>query len=246
MRSLLFIFSFLMFSCAPEKSSQESNLNISIKSFSKESCMDESCAKVNFTWPEFEEGEIGNRLNQAIQGQLLTYFYSDSVGTTLEEQSDIYLNSFQETKIDFPDMPGGWEIEINAELSFDSLNTLSILFAEFNNSGGAHPNSSNYFMNFDRSTGEFLSIDRLILDQPKLLAMAEKAFREFHEVDENMTLEESGLFFLPETGFFLPNAMEFNGDKFKLIYIPYEIGPYVMGYTELEFSLDELKGIVRF
>ncbi len=42
------------------------------------------------------------------------------VGTTLEENSAIYLNSFQETTIDFPEMPGGWEIEINAELSFDS------------------------------------------------------------------------------------------------------------------------------
>jgi hypothetical protein len=40
--------------------------------------------------------------------------------------------------------------------------------------------------------------------------------------------------------------MGFSGDKFKLIYIPYEIGPYAMGYTELEFPLDELKGIVRF
>jgi hypothetical protein len=246
MRSLLFIFSFLMFSCAPEKSSQESNLNISIKSFSKESCMEESCAKVNLTWPEFEEGEIGNRLNQAIQDQLLTYFYSDSVGTTLEEQADIYLNSFLETTADFPDMPGSWEMEINAEVSFDSLNVLTVFFEEYNFSGGAHPNSSNYFMNFDRSTGEFLSIDRLILDQSKLLSLAEKAFRGFHEVDENTTLEESGLFFLPETGFFLPNAMGFSGDKFKLIYIPYEIGPYAMGYTELEFPLDELNGIVRF
>ncbi|MFT4857347.1 MAG: hypothetical protein ACI942_002734 [Planctomycetota bacterium] len=65
-------------------------------------------------------------------------------------------------------------------------------------------------------------------------------------MDENITLEESGLFFLAETGFFLPNAMGFSGDKFQLIYRPYEIGSYAMGYTELESSLDELKGIVRF
>ncbi len=245
MRSLLFFFSVLLISCAPEKSSKESNLSFSIKSFSKESCIDESCAKVNFTWSEFEEGEVANRLNQAIQKQLLAYFNGDSVGTTLEEQTDIYLNSFKETTADFPDMSGGWEMEVNAEVSFDSLNTLSVLFTEYNFSGGAHPNSSNYFMNFDRESGEFLSMDQLILDQPALLALTEKAFREFHEVDENVTLEKSGLFFLPETGFFLPNAMGFKGDKFQLIYIPYEIGPYAMGYSELEFSLDELMGIVR-
>jgi hypothetical protein len=39
--------------------------------------------------------------------------------------------------------------------------------------------------------------------------------------------------------------MGFSGDKFRLIYIPYEIGPYAMGYTELDFSLVELKLIVR-
>ncbi|WP_431012717.1 DUF3298 domain-containing protein, partial [Rahnella sp. PAMC25617] len=58
------------------------------------------------------------------------------------------------------------------------------------------------------------------------------------------SLEEAG-FFLPETGFFLPNAMGYENGKFMLIYIPYEIGPYVMGYTELEFELKDLEGTVR-
>jgi len=246
MRIPSLFFTILLFSCAAERSKEVIVPSLETKNYSKETCIDESCVKVNFTWPEFESSERGYNVNQAVQDQLVSYFYSDSVGSSLEEQSQSYLNSFLEAKADFPDMPGGWEMEVEAIVSFDSLSTLSIFFTEFNYSGGAHPNSSNYFMNFDRSTGEFLSIDRLVLDQPKLLALAEKAFREFHEVDEDLTLEESGLFFLPETGFFLPNAMGFSGDKFQLIYIPYEIGPYAMGFTELEFSLDELNGIVRF
>jgi hypothetical protein len=163
----------------------------------------------------------------------------------MEEQANIYLNIFKETIVDFPDMPGGWAIDVNAEVSFDSLNTVSIFFAEYNFSGGAHPNSSTYFMNFDRANGEFLSIDRLILDQVAMLALVGKAFREFHEVDQNTNIEADDRFFLPETGFFFPNAMGFKEDKFQLIYITYEIGPYALGYTELEFPLDVLEGIVR-
>lgn len=246
MRRLIILFLFLLASCTSEKARNESNLKSTMKNFSKEACIDVSCAKVNLSWPEFEKGEVGNRLNQAIEEQLLAYFYSDSIGTSMDQEADNYLKSFKEIKAEFPDMPGDWEMEINARVSFDSLNTLTVFFEEYNFSGGAHPNSSSYFMNFDRSTGEFLSVDRLVLDQPALLSMAEKAFRDFHEIDENVTLEESEQFFLPETGFFLPNAMGFKGDKFRLIYIPYEIGPYAMGYTELEFSLVELKGIVRF
>lgn len=39
--------------------------------------------------------------------------------------------------------------------------------------------------------------------------------------------------------------MGFEDGKFDLTYIPYEIGPYVLGYTELEFGLQDLEGIVR-
>jgi len=163
----------------------------------------------------------------------------------LEQQTDIYLNSFKATKDEFPEMAADWEIEVNASVSFDSLNTLSIFLQEYNFSGGAHPNSSQSFMNFDRASGELLSKDELILDQAKMLELAEKAFREFHEVEANLSLEENGRFFLPESGFFLPSAMGFKEGKFYLIYIPYEIGPYVLGYTELEFALEQLKGIVR-
>ena len=99
-------------------------------------------------------------------------------------------------------------------------------------------------MNFDKITGEYLNTGRVVLDSAKLLEIAEIAFRKHHQIPEGKSLEDQG-FFLPETGFFLPNAMGYKEDKFWLIYIPYEIGPYVMGYTELEFSPEELSGIVR-
>jgi hypothetical protein len=39
--------------------------------------------------------------------------------------------------------------------------------------------------------------------------------------------------------------MGFEGEEFVLFYNPYEIGPYVMGSTELNFSKEEIKGLVR-
>ncbi len=245
MRSFLFLFFLLILACSSDRSAEEVLSKSSSKRFTKKTCVDESCAKVDLHWPEFGSNEVGNRVNLAIQNQMLSYFYGDSSAKSFEEQASIYLQDFEKTKAEFPDMPGDWEMEIKAEVSFDSLNTLSIQFTEFNYSGGAHPNSSSYFMNFDRKTGEYLPIDRLILDQAKLLSLAEKAFREYHSVPDSVSLESDGRFFLPETGFFLPNAMGFNGEEFLLIYNPYEIGPYSMGFTELNFSLEELDGILR-
>lgn len=99
-------------------------------------------------------------------------------------------------------------------------------------------------MNFDKITGEVLSADQLVLDSAKLLEKSEIAFRKHHEVPEGKSLENQG-FFLPETGFFLPKAMGYKDGKFWLIYIPYEIGAHVIGYTELAFTPEELKGIIR-
>lgn len=247
MRIIFFIALLAVFSCSEPKSVQvekKSELTFSTQEFVKNTCVGESCASVSFTWPIGKGSDVADKINEAINQQLLVYFYSDSVAPTLEANAQLYLNSYEDFVNEFPDAPGGWSVEVNAKVSYESDSLLSIFFSEFNFSGGAHPNSSQYFMNFDKITGEYLSSGRVVLDSAKLLEIAEIAFRKQHEVPEGKSLEDQG-FFLPETGFFLPGAMGYKDGNFKLIYIPYEIGPYVFGYTELSFTPEELNGIVR-
>lgn len=243
--SLIFL---AFFSCSEPKSvpivEEKTGLTFSTQEFVKNTCIGESCASVSFTWPLAKGSEIAAKINEAIDQQLLVYFHRDSVAPTLEAQAQLYLNSYEEFVNQFPDSPGGWSIEVSVKVSHESDSTLSIFFTEFNNSGGAHPNSSQFFMNFDEITGEVLSADQLVLDSAKLVEIAEIAFRKHHEVPEGKSLEDEG-FFLPETGFFLPKAMGYKDGKFWLIYIPYEIGAFVIGYTELAFTPEALKGIIR-
>ncbi|MEB2786326.1 DUF4163 domain-containing protein [Algoriphagus persicinus] len=112
----------------------------------------------------------------------MAYFQSDSVGSDLTQRADIFLNSYKEFKEDFPEAPGAWVVEVEAEVSYESEETISIFFTEYNFSGGAHPNSSRYYLSFDRNTGQYLRLDRVILDQNKMLALAELAFRNYHDV----------------------------------------------------------------
>jgi hypothetical protein len=247
MRITFFIALLAVFSCTEPKSvpvEEKTELTFSTQEFVKNTCIGESCASVSFTWPLAKGSKIASKINEAIDQQLLVYFGRDSVAPTLEDNAQLYLNSYEDFVNQFPDAPGGWSIEVSAKVSYESDSLLSVFFTEFNFSGGAHPNSSQFFMNFDKITGEYLSSGRVVLDSAKLLEIAEIAFRKHHEVPEGKSLEDQG-FFLPETGFFLPGAMGYKEDEFKLIYIPYEIGPYVMGYTELTFTPEELTGIVR-
>jgi hypothetical protein len=243
MKYLVVLAALLFVACGESKQIEE-QLTFSTKTFSSEKCVDDSCAEVKLTWPVAENVPAASLINEEIELQLLAYFQQDKTYVNLDSAANDYLNSYEEFKSDFPDAPGGWSIEINVEKTYETDSTLSFKFTEFNFSGGAHPNSSVYYMNFDKQTGEYLNLDRVILDEGKMLEIAEQAFRKHHKVEEVKSLEDAG-FFLPETGFFLPNAMGYEDEKFHLTYIPYEIGPYVMGYTELEFELNDLKGIVR-
>lgn len=245
MKYLTILVAVLFFACSEKTTEENTNLSFSRKTFSSERCVDGNCAKVEASWPVAENTEAASSINEQIELQLLNYFQQDKNYDNLDSAANDYLTSFENYMKGFPEATGGWAIELNVKKTYESDSTLSFKLSEYNYSGGAHPNSSVYYMNFDKQRGEYLSVDRVILNEEKMMELAEAAFRQYYEVEEGVNLKDDGRFFLPQTGFFLPNAMGFEDGKFDLTYIPYEIGPYVLGYTELEFGLQDLEGIVR-
>lgn len=244
MKQSWFIVFCILVGCSNPKG-DSGELNFSTKELSTEKCIDEKCAKVEISWPEANSTEVGQKINVSILSHLMAYFRQDTVFSDLQSAAEDFVKSYEEFNKDFPDSPGEWTVEIDAEKSYESDSLVSIKFSEFEFTGGAHPNSSVNFLTFNKSNGFLMGTDQLILDQDKFLQKTEQAFRDFHDVPDSVSLENDGRFFLPESGFFLPNAIGFEGDKLMLIYIPYEIGPYSLGYTNLEFELNELEGIIK-
>lgn len=250
MRKLILLFFVVAISCTPKPESAISNteeeLVFKTKSITKEVCVEENCAKLSLSWPVASGPTAAEKINAAIQDQVTLFVQTGEEIAPLDTLIEDYFRTYKEFKADFPDSHGGWEIEGEGEVTYHSDSILSIYFSQFSFLGGAHPNSSVSFLNFDAVSGEVLSDEHLILDEFALFQRAEKKFREFHEVADGTSIAEDGRFFLPETGFFLANAMGFKDGKFWVIYVPYEIGPYAMGYTELEFTPEELSGIIRW
>lgn len=243
----------VLISCGKKESKIESGITENFEltfrtdSLVKESCVGENCAKLRLVWPIAEDDHQAEQINKAVEDQLSFLMqYGEDTMVSLDSMVQDFFTSFQAFKAEFPDSYGGWEIEAEGSVSYQSDSTISVYFTQYNFLGGAHPNSLVTFLNFDSRTGEYLSTDRLILDETKLFNLAEQKFREYHEVEEEKSLEDDGRFFLPETGFFLANAMGFRDGKFQIVYVPYEIGPYVLGYTELEFTREELGDAVRW
>ncbi|MFC3415557.1 DUF3298 and DUF4163 domain-containing protein [Algoriphagus hitonicola] len=242
MKALLYALLLGLVSC---QSKTAQNYTWEIQELSGEQCPDENCARVNLTFPIFSGNDGGDSINLRIEEKLHTYFFDDSADLVLEDKIEVFIKDFSEFKAEFPEASGDWELEVKSDITYQSDSLISVFFEYYVFTGGAHPNSSVSFLNFDALTGEEVGMEDLILDDKELMGMAEQSFREFHQIPQTQELNESNQFFIPESGFFLPQAMGFKDGKFWLIYSPYEIGPYAMGYTELSFELEKLKGIVR-
>ncbi|EAZ81007.1 DUF3298 and DUF4163 domain-containing protein [Algoriphagus machipongonensis] len=245
MKSFYYLLLLIALGCSSPGNESKKELVFHTTEFSAESCEDEKCAKVFVSYPVAAETEVGKRINDEVMNHLMVYFRQDTVFADLKTASDDFIQSYEEFKKDFPDAPGEWFNTINATKTYESDSLVSIEFSSSDFSGGAHPNSSVNYLIFSKTKGELLSKDQFILDQDKLLEKTRIAFREFHDIPMGVTIAEDDRFFIPETGFFLPSAMGYEGDTFYLTYNPYEIGPYALGYTDLEIPLSELNGIVR-
>ncbi|HLU88201.1 MAG TPA: DUF3298 and DUF4163 domain-containing protein [Cyclobacteriaceae bacterium] len=208
-------------------------------------CVGEGCATVELIYPVFAgDTRLAGLLNRQVEGQHLRMWISgDQQYREMEEAIDSFFKDYRVFRNDYPQVMQEWTFETNARVTHQSDSLISIRFENFSYLGGAHPNTVVAYLNL-KGDGEVLERGQLLIDGEGLLELAREKFKEHHQVEPGTRLEEDGRFFLDDGAFFLPATMGYEGNEFVLLYNAYEIGPYVMGRTELRFPLKELAGVV--
>lgn len=210
-------------------------------------CVDESCATVKLVYPVFEGDTF---LSAIVNRQILAQNFSmwvigEQEFNGVEDAVSSFFDDYKSFRTDFPEAAQEWTFETVAKVTHQSDSLICVRFENFSYLGGAHPNTVVIYLNLDLSeNADVLVHEKMLTDRHKLLTMAETKFRQHHEVNPAVKLEDDGRFFLDEGKFFLPAAMGYEGEEFVLLYNAYEIGPYAMGRTELRFPLEELEGVV--
>ena len=233
---------------SPVETTSDTPLSYQIKSESRERCVGEACAKVEWEYPLFGgDGDLSAGINWQIQEHLKYHLMTDDYGfDDLSAGIDILFDGYERFRNDFPDAVQQWNVDIEGGVTFLSDQLVSIRFVNFSYTGGAHPNTVIAYLNLELADSvSIIPYENLILDRNKLLELTEEKFRQYHEVDPQVSLEDDGRFFLDNGTFFLPVTVGYDKDEFVLYYNNYEIAPYVMGGTEIRFPLNGLKGIVR-
>lgn len=239
------VFLIVAFSC---NSSIPNNLEFELKEFHQKACHGLNCSEVNMKFPVFtQENETASVLNNLIEERIIKIVdvNEEIDSSSIEDAATNFLDSYIEFMDGF-ESNQEWEIDVTFKILFENVQLISIVIETYAYTGGAHPNSFRQYLNFDKIENQVLDNESLILDKPELLHLVESKFREIYEIEEKVSLMETGMFFLEKDSlFFLPAAIGFEMDSVVFYYNPYEIGPYVMGGTEIKFPKEELRGILN-
>jgi len=144
-----------------------------------------------------------------------------------------FIKMYEETvKVMSKDAVVGWSGTVNGSLVKQTDKLVNIMLDTYTMTGGAHGNSNMISLLFDPATGNKLSLNDVIKDEPGFTALAETTFRQKLEIPAGTSIN-STIFTFTDDAFALPGNIFFMKDSLLLHYNPYEIGPYAIGTTEI-------------
>jgi len=132
------------------------------------------------------------------------------------------------------------EGEYSTGIESNEGNILSMSVSAWANTGGAHGNGVMFYLNFDKRTGDTISLLSIVKPETidELVARAKQQF-----VKENGNIKETGWFY--EGDFIMPRTFSIGKGGLLFLYQPYEAGPYMMGMPQFFLSWKQIKDIVK-
>lgn len=131
--------------------------------------------------------------------------------------------------------PLDWTLERKATVLFSNEDVLTVDVTNIGYFGGAHGFDERTLLCFDLRDGKRLSLEDMINESSKgvLQQIAEAEFRQVRGVPLGRSLQDEGFFVAPGEPFRVTENFGVVDGGILLHYNPYEIGPYVMGETDV-------------
>jgi hypothetical protein len=259
--TLIMAISLILVSCQKEKSDLKStdDVNItktdnSIKFINKEfartynNCKpgEPNCTYIRLSYIEITDGKIKDKVNKLLTSQLIyAYDMPDEHFSTVEDMMSVFIRDYESFRKQMPSAPQVWTIDFKFSVSAETDKILCI-GGELNSYlGGAHPSYVRGFLNFDKDSGDTISLGTLLKPgyEKKLNELIDKEFREMKGLKPGDDLSEKGDLF--ENKIELTHNFGVTKDRgLEFLYNPYEIAPYAVGPISVKLSNSELQDLL--
>lgn len=183
------------------------------------------------------------QMADSIQYQLLlNNLNSETRASSYQALSDSLALEYQRLQANGFDVFGPWSLRQSIKIANNQLGLLSLLSTHSTFTGGAHSLTYQSSQCYRLADGASLNIDSLLLPgmKPELRFLAESAFRQRYELEEQGSLNSQGFWF-EDDQFSLPETFSYDTLGLHFYYNPYDISPYAMGAltVDLPYSIIE-------
>lgn len=218
------------------------------KAFDSTNTKSENYVHIKIDYVEFTETKsavVKGSLNKVVEDYISAPIFEEKT-KTLEELAQSLINDYKKQKKEFPDFPGGYELERNVEVLYSNDKLVCVKFNEYSFFGGAHPNSVMFYTNVDLQTGKTIKLGELFVDRYKdeLNKIAEKYFRKERELKPDEDLEQAGFWF-NENKFSVNENFAIQKSGLSFFFNDYEVTSHAAGPTLIEVPYSELKSIIK-
>ncbi|NJM64564.1 MAG: DUF3298 and DUF4163 domain-containing protein [Acaryochloris sp. RU_4_1] len=156
-----------------------------------------------------------------------------------------FIQQYRSAIREFPQQ-GVWADEKQVDVISNRANLLSLQYSHYWYTGGAHPNSSRTYWNFNPQTGKPIRLSDLLVKgyAPKLNTIAEKHFRQVRKLAANESLNRAGFWFEKDQ-FQVNTNFVISPQGLIFFFNPYEIAPYASGSTEIQIPYTEFQNLIK-
>jgi hypothetical protein len=143
--------------------------------------------------------------------------------------------------------PLDWVLERKASVLFSNDDVITVDVTNIGYFGGAHGFDERALLSFDRRDGRRLSLGDLIGDGSTaiLQQIAEAEFRRTRGIPVGRSLQDEGFFLVSGEPFRISQNFGVVAGGILLHYNPYEIGPYVMGKTDVVLPREAIAPLLK-
>ncbi len=205
---------------------------------------EKSCALVKLAYPSVKTGN--DALKNAVNTWALDFILGmldPSLEMDQEQSLDAAIQNFfnlhEESVKDFPDGALFYTVDVSDTILLNDGQYLTLRLDGYSFAGGAHGNPTSAVSSFDVATGQAVTMDAIVTSLDTLQHRAEQKFREVRKADfdEGFEFDQVFLFKIADNIGLVENGLFF-------CYVPYEVGPYAMGYTEFVIPYTDISDIL--
>jgi hypothetical protein len=198
-------------------------------------------AKAVISYPVFSDSKLNDFVLKKITGTV----DGEKTYTSYDNYAKGFIADFDTFQKESPDRIQTWFLNINTRVIKQKPQYIAFYTTYINFSGGAHPNSSFTYQNYNPITHQKITLDSLLLpgSSAKLTAVAEKIFRKDEKLSPDQTLKNN--YFFENDTFKLNDNFTVTDEGLLFLYNPYEIKAYAFGITKLLIPFSELKDIAK-